>query len=96
MAITLSNDQGTSFTAAAALDDATSQVEFWGVDDSSTPTAHEDIWVQIVHGSAATVAPIKVPAGQTYVFVVPPGRASDWTWQVRANAGTTDILTVES
>ena len=96
MAITTMPAQGTSFSTAAAFGDETTQADFWGVDDSTAPTAHEAIWVQFVHGSAATVAPIKVPAGQTFTFNVRAGRASDWSWQVKADSGTTDILVVET
>jgi len=95
MATTLSDDQSTSYTAAAAFGDATVRAEFWGVDDESSPTAHEAIWVQITDAASVT-ADIKVPAGQTYYIEFRAGRADNWTWAVRADAGTTDIYTVET
>jgi len=95
MAITLKNDQGSTFSTAAAFGDGTQRAEFWGVDDSSTPTAMEAIWVQLTHSSGATVAPILVPAGQTYIKEFSRGQADNWTWQVAAAASTTDILIVE-
>ncbi len=96
MGITVKDDQSTSFSTAAAFADSTTRAEFWGVDDSATPTEHEDIWVQLVDPDGTTVAPIKVPAGQTYVWEIRPGRADNWSWQVRADASTTDIIIVET
>tara|TARA_Y100000310_G_scaffold231757_2_gene234449 strand:+ start:1693 stop:1980 length:288 start_codon:yes stop_codon:yes gene_type:complete len=95
MAITLSDDQGTSYTSAAAFSDKTRRAEFWGVDDESAATAHEAIWVQIADPAGVT-ADIKIPAGETWYIEFPAGTADNWTWAVKADSGTTDIYTVET
>ena len=95
MAITLLDDQSTSYSVAAAFDDKTRRAEWWGVDDESSAAAHEAIWVQITDAGGVT-ADIKITAGNTYFIEFPAGRADNWTWAARADASTTDIYCVET
>jgi hypothetical protein len=95
MPTTLLDNQSTTFSTAVSFKDSTRRAEFWGVDDATTPASEEDIWVQI-GDPAGVLASKKIAAGQTFYIEFTVGYADNWTWSVKANAGTADIFVMET
>jgi hypothetical protein len=45
---------------------------------------------------AGVLASKKIAAGQTFYIEFTVGYADNWTWSVKANAGTADIFVMET
>ena len=82
-----------AWLAEQAIPSGTEHIEVWGIDSEATPTAHSAIWFRLTDQTGET-APRLISAGQTYDRDLSRGGASDWTYSVRAVAGTPDAIVI--
>jgi hypothetical protein len=84
----------TTWTAEQTIPDGVKRLEWWGIDDADAAAPEErDCWVQITDPTdGGAIYAKKIPAGQTFYIDPRPSQSDNYTYKVRSDAGTCEVI----